>query len=511
MAFQGLTNYLQTYSVLSPFQLGFAVRHLPPGPPGLPVLGNLHQLPMTYQERTFAEWGKRYGDVVYARILNKVALVLNRASTARALLEKRGTKYSGRPPTVFVNEIVDWIQVVNMTYTDQWRRHRRWFQTALQARNTRNAYEPLQCTEVRAFLGDLLHKPDDALIHVKRYVAALMLGIAYGYSPSTMDDVYIKRVHEALQIVVEAGGPSALLVDFIPLLKYVPAWMPGMGFKRRGLRARGLIKDMERIPLERVKREMAAGIARPSVATVLLEEAMDTGTLDEAEEWEIASALGMMYAAGTDTTTTVLSTFILAMVLHPEVLKKAQAEIDSVVGNSRLPEFSDRPALPYLEAVLKEVYRWLAPVPMGVPHQLTEDDEYEGFHMPKGSMVFTNIWAMLRDDELYSDPDTFAPERFLGLSDDKAEETDPRRVVFGFGRRLCPGRLLADSTVFIAAASAIAVFDIRKPRAPDGTELPFVPSFNSGIVRHPKAFACEIRARSARAADLILAADGRPE
>jgi len=344
----------------------------------------------------------------------------------------------------------------------------------------------------------------------RSYVAALMLGVAYGYSPSTMDDSYIKMVQEALQIVVEAGGPSALLVDFMPILKHVPAWMPGMEFKRKGLRARGLIKDMERTPLERVKREMAAGIARPSIATVLLEEAMDTGSLDEAEEQEIASALGMMYAAGTDTTTTVLTTFILAMVLHPEVLKKAQAEIDSVVGNVRLPESSDRPALPYLEAVLKEVYRWLTPVPMGVPHQLTEEDEYEGFHMPKGSMVFTNIWAMLRDDEVYSDPDTFDPGRFLGLSEDKAEETDPRRVVFGFGRRLCPGRLLADSSVFIAAASVIAVFDIRKPTAPDGTEIALAPSFTSGIVRHPQPFACEIRPRSGKTADLVLA-DGRPE
>ncbi|KAH9834654.1 cytochrome P450 [Rhodofomes roseus] len=488
-----------------------ARRRLPPGPPGLPLIGNLHQLPMTHQERTFAQWGTRYGDVVYARVLNRAALILNRASTARALLERRGAKYSGRPYTTFVRDIVGWSQLVNMPYTDQWRRHRRWFQTALQARNALNAHEPLQYAEVQNLLRDLLREPEGVLKHVKRYVAALMLGVAYGYSPSSMDDEYIAMAEDAMQIITESGGPSTMLVDFIPIMKYLPAWMPGMEVKRSGLRARRLIRDMERIPLERVKREMAEGTARPSIATVLLEEAANTGSLDEAEEKEIRSVLGVMYAAGTDTTTTVLTTFILMMVVNPEVLQKAQREVDSVLGDSRLPNFSDRPALPYLEAVLKEVYRWLAPVPLGVPHQLTEDDHYEGFDMPAGSMVLANIWAMSRDEALYSDPDTFDPERFMELSEAKSEETDPRRIVFGFGRRLCPGRLLADSSIFLAAANIISAFDVRTPRMQDGQEIPLVPSFTTGAVVHPKPFACDIRPRSARAAELMLAADGISE
>ncbi|KAH9829577.1 cytochrome P450 monooxygenase [Rhodofomes roseus] len=485
-----------------------ARRCLPPGPPALPIIGNLHQLPTSHQEHRFAQWGKRYGEVVYARVLNKATLILNRASTARTLLEKRGAKYSGRPHTTFVTDIVGWTQLVNMPYTDQWRRHRRWFQTALQARNALNAYEPLQYAEVQNLLLDLLREPEGAVRHVKRYVAALMLGVAYGYSLSSMDDDFLAMVEDALQIITESGGPSTMLVDFIPIMKYLPSWMPGMEMKRRGLRARHLIRDMESIPLERVKREMAEGTARPSVATVLLEEAKNTGTLDEAEEREIRSVLGVMYAAGTDTTTTVLTTFILMMVIHPEVLQKAQRELDSAIGDSRLPNFSDRPALPYLEAVLKEVYRWLAPVPLGIPHQLTEEDIYEGYKMPIESMVFTNIWAMLRDEELYADPDTFDPERFTGLSEAKSEETDPRRIVFGFGRRLCPGRLLADSSIFLAAANIIAVFDVCTPRTRDGQEIPLVPSFTSGVVKHPKPFACDIRPRSAKAAELMLAADG---
>ncbi|KZT69356.1 cytochrome P450 [Daedalea quercina L-15889] len=491
---------------LSRLRTGRVRQQLPPGPPALPLLGNLHQLPMAYQEHTLAEWGKHYGDVVYARIIEKPILVLNRAQIARELLEKRGAKYSGRPHSAFILDIVQWVQLVSMPYTERWRRHRRWFQTALQARNILNAYEPLQHIEVRRLLNDILREPDDVIIHLRRYVAALMLGIAYGHSPSSMDDEYIKMVADALHLVIEAGAVSSMLVDFIPFLKYLPAWAPGMGFKRRGLQARSLIRDMERIPLERVKSKMAAGTARPSVATALLEEATRSGTLDEAEEREIASVLGIMYGAGTDTTSTVLSTFILLMVLHPDVLRKAQMEVDSVIGDIRLPDINDRASLPYLDAVLKETYRWLAPVPLGVPHELTEPDEYNGFAMPEGSMVFTNLWAMLRDEEHYLNPDVFDPERFFGLSEDQAEDTDPRRIVFGFGRRICPGRFLADSSIFLAAANIIAVFDIRPARTADGKETLPQPSFIAGAVRHPKPFLCNVQPRSDKIVDLLMTA-----
>ncbi|KZT69355.1 cytochrome P450 [Daedalea quercina L-15889] len=478
-------------------------RRLPPGPSSLPILGNIHQFPITDQEYTLAQWGKHYGNVVYARIINKPVIILNCVQTARDLLEKHGARYSGRPHTTFIIDIVQWSQIVNMQYSDRWRRHRRWFQTAFQSRSTLNAYESLQHMEVQKLLRDLLCKPEEFAMHIKRYVAALMLGIAYGYSPSSMDDEYIQTVSHAMQFVVEAGGPGFMLVDFIPALKCLPTWFPGMGFKRRGLHARGIIRNMESIPLERVKHEMAAGAARPSIAAALLEEAANSGTLNEAEEAEIASAMGIMYGAQAKTTT-VLTTFILLMVLHPDILEKAQMEVDKEVGDSRLPDINDRPALPYLEAVLKETYRWLVPVPLGVPHALTAEDEYNGFAMPEGSIIFTNLWAMSRDEEYYVKPDTFDPERFIGLSGDQAEDKNPQKFVFGFGRRICPGRFLAESSIFLAAANIVAAFNIRPARTIDGKEVPPEPLFVTGIVKHPKPFPCDIRPRSTKIADLVM-------
>ncbi|KAH9917063.1 cytochrome P450 [Fomitopsis serialis] len=396
-----------------------------------------------------------------------------------------------------------------MPYADRWRRHRRWFQNTLLARNALNAYEPLQRDELQKLLRDLLRDPGEALAHLKRYAAALMLGVAYGYSPSTMDDEFVRMTEEAMHLALDGGGPGSALVDFFPARKspHIPPTLLVSSVLRRDvvcgelsggvlvLRSAGY-KEMHRIPLER-----AAGTARPCVATALLEEAARDGIVEKADEDEISSALGVMYVAGTDTTSAVLVAFVLAMVLHPDVLRKAQAEVDSVVGDGRLPEPDDRAALPYLEAVLKEVYRWLAPAPLGTPHELTEHDEYAGFHMPKGALIVTNIWAMSRDEQYFTDPDRFDPERFLDVGADAGEAMDPRKFVFGFGRRICPGRVLADQSIFIVAATLVAAFDIRPARTPDGNEIPL--KSRSRLEQHPKPFVCDISPRSGKA-DLIL-------
>jgi len=104
---------------------------------------------------------------------------------------------------------------------------------------------------------------------------------------------------------------------------------------------------------------------------------------------------------------------MLAIVLHPDAREKSQDEIDAVVGSERLPEPEDRTALPYLEALLKEVYRWNPPVPLVLPRRVTEENTYDSYTIPAGSMIMLNVWAIGRDPDYYEDPGVFKPERFL--------------------------------------------------------------------------------------------------
>ncbi|TFY58455.1 hypothetical protein EVJ58_g6405 [Rhodofomes roseus] len=331
----------------------------------------------------------------------------------------------------------------------------------------------------------------------------MIMEIAYGHCVESSDDKFIHLAERASAVTLESGDAGAMLVDFFPLLQYLPFWAPGAGFKRRAFAANKIIQELLDTPFDMVKNAMMKGIARPCFTTSLLEEIIQKGTLNKQDEHEIKGAAGLLYGAATDTTSAVLGTFMLAMVLHPEVYQKARAEIDRVVGADRLPDFDDRASLPYLECVIQEVFRWNCPVPLGLPHRTMVQDEYRGFDIPAEAMIIPNIWAMTNDPSIYSTPDIFRPERFMEMDPQTMESRDPRNVVFGFGRRICPGQKFADSSVWLAAACIIAAVDISQILDESGKSVQPPAAFDEVFVSHPKDFPCNIKPRSSKAQKMV--------
>jgi len=221
----------------------------------------------------------------------------------------------------------------------------------------------------------------------------------------------------------------------------------------------------------------------------------DAHSLEEV----IKGVAGVGYNAGADTTVGAIDTFFLAMTLCPDVQRNAQEEIDRVVGTSRLPGFDDRVSLPYVEAVLWEVLRWRAVAPLGVSHATTEADTYEGYFIPKGATIVMNTWAIHMDKRVYDDPEKFKPERFLN-SDGTIRGGAYPRTAFGMGRRICPGRHLADAAAWIVIAHVLATFDVLKAEdQPDG-DVPYT----DGLVVRPTPFKCSITPRNVGVKKLIL-------
>jgi len=183
---------------------------------------------------------------------------------------------------------------------------------------------------------------------------------------------------------------------------------------------------------------------------------------------------------------------MLAMLQHPEVQERAQAEIDAVVGRNRLPDFDDRPNLPYIEAVLMETLRVYPVGPLGIAHATIADDIYEDIFIPKGFTVMVNIWAINRNKDVYPEPDIFKPERFFvdgKLCKDKPVDS----LAYGFGRRVCPGRYNADSSVWAAMTSILSAFKISKMLNEEGEEVGFEPTFtHGGLTTAPHPFPCSI-------------------
>lgn len=470
---------------------------LPPGPRSWPLLGNLLNMPTSKEWVTFANWGEKWGDLVSVSVFGQKMMIVNSAEVATELLEKRGSIYSDRPVMEMGGEMVGWKNtLVLVPYGERFRSYRRYFHQLIGSSISMSHFHPIEEAETHNFLKHLLSEPQDLAKHIRKTAGAIILRISHGYQVKETDDPFVTLADVATEQFSLSTAPGGFLVNLIPLLRRLPDWFPGTGFKRTAREWASTLHEMIEAPHQYVKDQMAAGAAPPSFTANLLVEP----DLTPEKEFDIKWSAGSLYSGGADTTVSAIYAFFKAMALYPEVAAAAQAEIDSVVGSDRLPSFADRNDLPYVNALALEVLRWHSVVPTGVPHVVMEDDLYNGYLIPKGSLIIPNIWKMLHDPRSYSDPMTFNPNRFLGSN----PESDPRQICFGFGRRICPGRVLADASVFISCAMSLAVFNISK-YVEDGRAIEPVVDQTTGTISHPTSFQCTIKPRSEKAVALINA------
>ncbi|KAF7346386.1 O-methylsterigmatocystin oxidoreductase [Mycena sanguinolenta] len=477
-------------------------RHLPfpPGPPPYPLIGNLRDLPTKLSWLTYIKWGRQYSsDVVHASALGQHVVVVNSIKAAVELFEKRAYIYSDRPVITMI-ELMGWdFNLGFMPVGDRWRKHRRMLQQNFRRDMSRN-YHSIQLKKIRQLLRELLSSPQDFREHLKTLAAAVIMATLYGYEVQPGNDHFVALSENAVRKLSQAVFPGAVAVNTFPILRYLPSWMPGAGFQRFAAESRQLTKEMREVPFDFVKRNMRDGLDSKSIVARLLEANQAHGRHDEAA---IQEATAVAYAAGADTTVSALASFFLAMAVHPDIQSKAQAEIDTVIGHHRLPGFEDRPSLPFVEALYREVLRWKPVLPLGVAHASSANDIYNDYFIPKGATVISNIWAMTRDESIYPDPERFDPNRFF-TADGKLND-DPVTLAFGFGRRICVGRHNADATVWATIVSVLSMFNIAKAKDDTGKEIDIDPNYSDAMISHPLPFPCSIIPRSETAKSLVQA------
>ncbi|GJE97944.1 cytochrome P450 [Phanerochaete sordida] len=346
-------------------------------------------------------------------------------------------------------------------YGDDWKARTRIFQQHFNS-STTVKYRPTLLTAAHLLLSNIRKRQDAFLEHFRHLAAYSIMGVTYGIEVRAQDDRYLEvaeRGTRCLARAIKAGGHA---VDVLPFLRYLPAWAPGAQFKRDAIEWSKDVTAMLDVPFEFVEQNLNGGVQNTSAVGTVLRDIEQSE--DQSGAKEVArDAFGTAYVGGANTAYGALTIFTLAMLKYPHVQVKGQEHIDHVVGRERLPDFSDREALPYITAIVQEVLRWIVISPLAVPHRLTVDDEYEGCHFRAGSLFVGNAWAILHDETRYPDPEAFMPERYLA-PDGKLDENapDPTEACFGYGRRMCPGRQFALEEIWIAVVSLLAAFSIEK-------------------------------------------------
>ncbi|EED83433.1 predicted protein [Postia placenta Mad-698-R] len=364
---------------------------LPPGPKAKFWTGNAHQLPTTEPWLTYAVLSQMHGPVVYFRVHGRRMHVLNTLKVALDLLESRVSLYSDRPMAWMYKELVGReLAVFNISVKHpRFKIYRKLLQSGLNQRATRT-YRAIQEEETRTLFLELARSPEQFVSHIRRNAGAVILKVAYGWTVAENDDDFVLLMEESIKVHAEIVKPGRWLVDTYPILRFVPKWFPFANFHRQAEIYRKEFSRIDAVPHAWAKEQIESGHYLDSFVSLNLRP--DDGHIPDPEEENMFKwCSSALYAGGADTVVGVVTTFFL-LSLHRQVQRRAQAEIDRVVGNM-LPSIDDEPHLPYVSALLKEVLRWAPVPPLGLPHRVVEDDSYNGYWIPKGTTVYANIWS----------------------------------------------------------------------------------------------------------------------
>ncbi|KAH8882222.1 cytochrome P450 [Thozetella sp. PMI_491] len=474
-------------------QIGRRPANYPPGPPTVPVLGNIHLMPEADIHGQFRRWSREYGAIYSLMLGTKTTIVLSGQHTVKDLLDKRSAYYSSRPEMYLARLLSGDARMVLMEYGDMWRTTRKIVHNSLNI-NAARTYVAYQDLENKRLLLDFVERPELFKAHIRRYTSSLTTQIVFGFRTPYHDEPKLMQLIEGFEEFCRISvSPIAQALDCFPLLRYLPDAVIPMRKHARKLHKEELKLYMEHY--DNIREKVKKGAAKPCFCVDLIQAQEEEGFSDAIACY----TSGTLLEAGSDTTASTLTGFVRAMLCFPEVARTAQEELDRVCGK-RLPELDDLPNLPYIRGCMKESLRTMPPVILGIPHAIIRDDEYLGYKIPKGAQVMCNVWALNNDPERYPNPEVFDPTRWALDEQTSAEAANNSDVAkrdhfsFGAGRRVCPGMHIADRSLFLAISRLLWAFEFRRP-LDKATGREVVPGFNDntdGLASWPKDFDADI-------------------
>ncbi|XP_038851035.1 cytochrome P450 2F3-like isoform X2 [Salvelinus namaycush] len=455
--------------------------HLPPGPCTLPLLGNLHQIDKQAPFKTLTKWSGVYGPVMTVYLGPQRAVVLVGYEAVKEALVDQAEDFTGRAPVPFLVLVTRGYGLA-ISNGERWRQLRRFTLTTLRdfgmgrkrmeewvQEESQQLIDSLDATKAVPF------NPHPFLSRtVSNVICSLVFGQRFGYD----DDNFLHLLNILSAVLRFGSSPCGQLYNIFPwLMERLPGRQQvvfGQMDELRGFVMKKIHEHQETIDPGNPRDFTDSFLTR-------LNQEKDVSSSEFHYENLVSTVLDL-FLAGTETTSTTLRYAFMLLLKYPDIQEHVQQEIDTVIGRQRVPQMEDRKYLPFTEAVIHEVQRFLDIAPLNLPHYATKNISFRGYTIPQGTVILPMLHSVLRDQDHWATPTTFNPNHFLDQNGNF--QKNPAFLAFSAGKRACVGESLARMEIFLFLVSLLQHFSFSCPGGPDSIDLS--PEFSSftNVPRH---------------------------
>ncbi|OAL07244.1 cytochrome P450 76C3 [Phaeosphaeriaceae sp. SRC1lsM3a] len=450
--------------------------HHAPGPAGLPILGNAHQLG-TQPHQQITAWAREYGELYKIRLGWNDWYMICSPEACKEILDKQSAHTSSRAPQPVAGDTLSGgMRFLFMPYGPEWRRLRG-ISHKLLTPNVSATFKPSQEYETKMLMEEVLKGADEKMGNevsyraIRRYTVSVIMTSTYGRRIPEWDCDEVRGIYSLMNDFSIIAKPGTYLADALPFFGKLPL---SLQWWRKGLKP--YFDKQANLWMSfwsSLKTQMETKQAPECFVKQFIESDYEKQGISELQAAFLA---GSMIEAGSETTSAALNTAILYLSASPDSQRKAQAELDRAVGSSRSPSFEDEQSLPYIRAIVKETLRMRPVTSIGTPHYTTAPVTYKNMYIPANSVVCLQQYPIHYDASIFPEPERFNPDRFLnhpmGAGHYAAGPASARdHWAFGAGRRICSGMHLAENSMFIVLAKMLWAFDILPPLDTEGKEV----------------------------------------